>query len=95
MLDVLDYVASLIVSTAAAFAIVLLDERWLPPAELDRAWPPTSRASAIVAFGPLCLPVHFWRTRRSLAGVLWGLGWAALVVAANVGVTALLDAAFG
>jgi hypothetical protein len=33
--------------------------------------------SAVVAFGPLCLPVHFIRTRRNWAGL--GLGVAALL----------------
>ena len=94
-MEVLEYVASLVVTTVLCFAIVLVDERRLAEDARDRAWPPPSRAAAIVAFGPLCLPVHFWRTRRSFAGTLVGLGFAALVVACDVLVATLIEAIAG
>lgn len=96
--ELIEYVFSLVFTTGATFAVVLADERRLArvaPPRLERAWPPASRASAAVAFGPLCLPVHFWRTRRSLAGALAGLGWAAAVIGVDVLVTSAIDAAMG
>lgn len=53
----------------------------LGPEKLARAWNDASLWSAVVAFGPISLIVHFARTRRSLWGLLLGLGWAALVMA--------------
>jgi hypothetical protein len=78
------------VTTALTFVVVRADERFMREERLERAWPPASRDAAIVAFGPLALPIHFARTRghfRSVRGVLGiplGLimGFAALVVVA-------------
>ena len=52
----------------------------LEPVKLARAWNDASLWSAVVAFGPICLIVHFARTRRSLWGLVLGLLWAALVL---------------
>jgi hypothetical protein len=49
---------------------------------LSRGWNVASFWSAVVAFGPLCLPVHFVRTRRSLLGFLEGVAWAVGVLVA-------------
>jgi len=55
--------------------IVRRDLARLKTQELDRAWNDASFWLAIVAFGPLCLPFHFTKTRRSLRGLLLGLLW--------------------
>jgi hypothetical protein len=72
--EVIELVLSWLVTNALTFTVVILDERkWLDEAQLERAWPPSSRDAAIVAFGVLALPVHFIKTRghfRSLRGVL-------------------------
>ena len=53
--------------------LVRFDMRRLSEERLARAWPDVSLWVAVVAFGPLCIPVHFWKTRRSLLGLLLGL----------------------
>jgi hypothetical protein len=83
MHNVVELALSWIVTTALTFAVVLLDERWMSEANLERAWPPSSRDAAIVAFGPLAILVHFLRTRggfrtwrRFFLGIPLGLGMA-------------------
>jgi len=49
---------------------------------LSRAWPDASIWSAVAAFGPLALVVHFARTRRSLVGFGLGIGWTAIALVA-------------
>lgn len=74
--EVVLLVLSWLVTTALTYVVVLLDERWMSEGKLERAWPPSSRDAAIVAFGLLALPVHFVRTRmnlRSARGVLGSL----------------------
>lgn len=93
MRDVGPLLLSWAVTTAAVFAIVLLDEHRLDPARRERAWPPASRAAALVCFGALALPVHFVRTRRSLSGAFVGLGAAAGVAALDAAAQAALEAA--
>lgn len=57
--------------------IVRFDLGRLSDERLARAWTDASLWSAIVLFGPLSLPFHFTKTRRSLVG--FGLGIAAMV----------------
>lgn len=57
--------------------VIKKDLARLAPLPLSRAWNDASLWSAIVAFGPISLVVHFTRTRRSLLGLLLGLAWAA------------------
>jgi hypothetical protein len=73
--EVLAYVASFVFWTASVFFVVWNDERNLTEEEGARAWPKASRLSAIVGFGPLCIPVHFWRTRRSFFGICIGFSY--------------------
>jgi hypothetical protein len=101
---IIELLASWMVTTALTFLVVILDERRLSEERLERAWPPTSRDAAIVAFGPLALPIHFIKTRghlksaRGLLGLLLGLalGAAAVLLVAFVsglvleGLTAVL-----
>jgi hypothetical protein len=65
--------------------VIRKDLARLAPLPLSRAWNDASLWSAVVAFGPLSLIVHFTRTRRSLLGLLLGLLWAA----ANLVISAL------
>jgi hypothetical protein len=55
--------------------IVRRDMKKIPAALLDRAWTEASFWSAIVLFGPLSLPFHYVKTRRSLRGLGLGLLW--------------------
>lgn len=82
MLDVVVVTVQLALGIAVPAWLLRRDERRLPEGMLARAWPQASFWSAVVAFGPLCLPVHFVRTRRSVMGFLLGL--LALAVALGV-----------
>lgn len=90
--EVLMLVLSWAITTALTFAVVIVDERRMSAERLERAWPPASRDAAIVAFGPLALPVHFMKTRghlrsaRGLLGLVLGLvmGLVALFLVAIV-----------
>jgi hypothetical protein len=71
--QVIEIVLSWIVTNALTFVVVIADERRLREDQLERAWKPSSRDAAIVAFGVLSLPVHFIKTRghfRSIWGIL-------------------------
>ncbi len=96
MMDVLEILVSWAVTTAFMFAVVILDERRMDVRDdprLERAWPPSSRASAIVGFGVLALPLHFLRTRRSLVGLLLAIGFTALALVVEAIALAALDMA--
>ena len=89
----------LLVSFAATIGVTAwilhFDIGRLGPERLARAWPTASLWSAIVYFSPLCLLIHFTKTRRSLLGALLGLGWVVLDVAAVEVVARAADWLFG
>src|SRR5688572_25095115 len=73
MEHVLELVLSWVVSTTLLFVVVIVDERrFLKEEQLERAWPPSSRDAAIVAFGGLALPIHFMKTRGHFKNA-WGI----------------------
>lgn len=76
--EVLLFTFSFALGIAVPAAIVRRDLAKLSREELARAWPDASLWSAVVAFGPLSVPVHFVRTRRNLLGVALALGWLVL-----------------
>lgn len=84
----LELLLSWLVTTTLLFTIVIVDERRMSDARLERAWPPASRNAAIVAFGVLALVLHFARTRgdfkslRGIVGIVVGLamGIAAVIL---------------
>jgi hypothetical protein len=90
-LELLQVIVSWAVTLPSVSALVVLDERRLRGPMLARAWPPVSRDAAIFAMWNIGLPlflvplVHFVRTRRSLRGLLLGLGWGAALMAVDVG----------
>jgi hypothetical protein len=63
-------------SLAYPVFVVRRDLARLPPERLARAWNDASLWSAAATLGPLCLIVHFARTRRSWPGFALGLFWA-------------------
>jgi hypothetical protein len=63
--------------------VVRRDLRRLPPEQLARSWNDASLWAAVVLFGPLCLPVHAVKSRRSMAGLGLGLLWLAGAVLAT------------
>lgn len=84
MLDVVAVVLQLALGIALPAWLLRVDEHRLSPRMLARAWPKASFWSAVVAFGPLCLPVHFVRTRRSVTGLLLGLLALAVALGAQI-----------
>jgi hypothetical protein len=72
-----------ILNIALPYAVTRRDRRTLSAEQLARAWNGPSWACALFFFGPLCLPAHFWVTRRTALGLLQGAGWATAVMAAE------------
>jgi hypothetical protein len=93
--EVLLFTLSFVLGIAVPATIVRRDiarlERRAVDEQLSRAWPDASVWSAVVVFGPISVPIHFLRTRRSWLGVLLALAWfvlALVLIAAPVEVLA-------
>jgi len=80
MLQVISLTLQIALGIALPVWVIRRDLRRLSPERLARAWNEATVWSAVVAFGPIALIVHFSRTRRSLGGFGLGLGWAALLL---------------
>ena len=67
--------------------LVRRDMRRLEPQQLARTWNDASMWSAVIAFGPLCLPFHFVKARHAWPGLLLGLSsmLATMVLVALIG----------
>ena len=78
--DALELVVAMAVKIPAGLALLGWDERRLArkaPEKLTRAWPASTKLSAMVVFQELGIWVHFWRTRKwSAKGSDLGLAWA-------------------
>ena len=75
MVDVLVLVTQLGLMIWLSWWVIRRDLRRLEPEELARTWGEASFWVAVVCFAPLCIPVHFVKARRSLEGLLFGVGW--------------------
>jgi hypothetical protein len=93
--EVLLYTLGFALNIAVPATIVRRDLARLTGERWARAWPDASVWSAVVMFGPLCLPVHFIRTRRSLTGVALGIGWLVGAIVLSALPVELLARAFG
>lgn len=82
MTSVLEVVIDLLLGVAMTAWVIRRDMRRLPSERYARSWNTASFWSAVVAFGPLSIPVHFARTRRSILGFLLGCLWAFGVILA-------------
>jgi hypothetical protein len=78
-------------SIAVTAWILHFDIRRLPPRLQARAWPVSSLWAAVAWFAPLCLLIHFVRTRRSIVGLLLGLAWLAGALVAIEGLAQAAD----
>ena len=74
----IDLVLQIALGIAFSAWVVRRDMRSLSPERYARSWNDASFWSAVVAFGPLCIPVHFVRTRRTVVGAVVGLFWMVL-----------------
>ena len=60
--------------------VVRRDMRKISEERLARCWNSASLGSAILAFGPLCLPFHFVKAHGLLRGLGLGMAWTLAVV---------------
>ncbi len=81
-----------VIAWTAVFALFAWDERRMTDEQRARAWPTASRRIAVVLFSPLCVPLHFLRTRRSARGVVEAIAWTAALLAVLMIVDAALEA---
>jgi len=95
MRDVLVLCVQFVATIFVSAWIVRRDVRGLAPDLLSRAWPDPSLWSAVVCFSPICVPIHFVRTRRSLLGIGLGVVWFVAAVAAVNGLAWLVETALG
>jgi len=95
MAEVLIVALSFALNAALPYAIVKYDLKRLPPERLSRAWNEASFLSAVIVFGPLSIPVHFVKTRRSLVGLGLGLGLGVGAILCAVAAETCLGWAFG
>jgi hypothetical protein len=95
MSEALILALSFALNAALPYWIVRFDLKRLSEERLARAWPEASMLSAVFAFGPLSLPVHFTKTRRSLAGLALGLAVAMGAFLAQALLAAGLSRALG
>jgi len=73
--EVLLYTVSFALGIAVPAFIVRRDLTRLEGERLARSWPDASLWAAVVMFGPLCVPIHFIRTRRSWLGLALAIAW--------------------
>lgn len=74
MVSVLAVVLDIVLGVVLTAWVIRRDTRRLTPERYARSWNEASFWSAVVAFGPLSIPVHFARTRRTVLGFLLGCG---------------------
>jgi hypothetical protein len=81
-----------LVTMVLLYEIVTRDEARITEAQRDRGFADSTRICVTLflatQFGPImgvCLPIHFWKTRRKVAWVLVGIGAALLIFAASEG----------
>jgi hypothetical protein len=78
--EVLLFTLDAALGIAVSWWILRWDLGRLAGRELARAWPDASLWMAVVLLGPLSVPLHFVRTRRSWAGLDMALFWLAVTV---------------
>ncbi len=99
-LELVQVIVSWCVTLPAVVLVIRTDERRLETDALARAWPPQSRDAAIfglwnLGVHPLCVLVHFARTRRSALGSFLGLAWVVVILVADAGAQWGVAAAIG
>lgn len=99
-LELVQVIVSWCVTLPAVVLVIRADERRLRDDALERAWPPQSRDAAIFALWnldvhPLCVLIHFARTRRSVLGTFLGLAWVVAILAVDVGAQKAVASAIG
>ena len=88
-MEVLDIVVSAVLSIGLTYTVVACDRLGLSAEQRARGWNGATTGSALIAFAPLCIVAHFWVTRRTLRGLLLGVFWLVVLVALQLGLSAL------
>jgi hypothetical protein len=95
MAEVVQLVLSAVLQIFLSFWVIRRDDRRLTGLPRSRGFPPATFWVAVVVFGPLSIPIHFVRTRRSWAGLGLGLLWFAgamlLIALAGLGLATILE----
>ena len=91
MVDFYGTVVLWILNLALPYLITRRDRGRLPNEELMRSWNTPSWACAVFFFGPLCLPAHFWVTRRTARGLAQGGAWMIAVLGGEWAIAWLID----
>lgn len=73
--DLIELMVTAVLSIALPWWIVRQDQARLPPDRLARTWNDASLGASVLAFGALCLPVHFIRGHGWLLGPLLASCW--------------------
>ncbi|HEY5959903.1 MAG TPA: hypothetical protein VIV60_25285 [Polyangiaceae bacterium] len=77
MSDVIELVVSATLQIVMTCWVIRRDDRQLTGPSAARGFPPATFWIAVVVFGPLSIPIHFIRTRRSWVGLGLGAIWLA------------------
>ena len=78
--EILVFTLDAVLGIAVSWAILRWDLGRLAGEELARAWPDSTLWMAVVLLGPLSVPFHFIRTRRSWSGLAMALVGLAVAV---------------
>lgn len=91
MSDVLRLIVSMALQIALPFWLIRRDDRRLTGLAHARGFAESTFWIAVVVFGPLSIPIHFIRTRRNWVGLVLGLVWFGLCIAAVAAAGAFLE----
>jgi hypothetical protein len=95
MSEVVQLVTSASLQILLTYWIVRRDDRRLTGIASARAFPTATFWIAVVVFGPVSIPIHYVRTRRSWTGLMLGILWFAATVAiialAGLGIAIFLE----
>lgn len=94
MAEIVDMLVTWAATVAMLFALINRDERRLSPRRLALAWPPATKAIAIVVLGVFCVPVHYTRTRRSFDGFCVGMDLMLALIVLTTLVSYVVEIAF-
>lgn len=93
--EIAEYVLAAAIQMALPYWLLRRDEGKLSAAQAARRFPDSTFWVAIVAFGPLAIPIHFVRTRRSLVGLALGLAWLAVTLGASMSLGFVIEKIVG
>ncbi len=95
MSEVFLLLVSATLQISLTFLVIRRDEGRLTGVAAARGFPSATFWVAVIVFGPLSIPIHFVRTRRSWTGLMLGLLWFAAtlgtIVLAGLGLEIVLE----